>query len=202
MKKKIKILITFILVISFLIAFNNKVNAAMEIKDGATGYKVSNPPNNAFSMCYDLRNPTSTLAKNTLDPHLTLSADWASMLYLGLSGYGDVTSTNDKQTTTNKSGVKHKNVTSQCYPLMSSVVEDNVGSSTGKIIDKMNTKYVDKLKSSGPNKGLGYEELKFFNNFGPSFNNVYYYRYGYISQGLSSGNNTWGWMNARPVIWN
>ena len=202
MKKKIKNLITFILVISFLIAFNNKVNAAMEIKDGATGYKVSDPANNAFSMCYDLRNPTSTLAKNTLDPHLTLSADWASMLYLGLSGYGDVTSTNDKQTTTNKSGVVHAPKTSSCYPLMSSVVEDNVGSSTGKIIDKMNTKYVDKLKKSEPNKGLGYEELKFFNNFGTSFYNVYYYRIGYSNQSLTSGSNAWGWMNARPVIWN
>lgn len=199
MKKKIKILITFILVISFLIAFNNKVNAAMEIKDGATGYKVSDPANNAFSMCYDLRNPTSTLAKNTLDPHLTLSADWASMLYLGLSGYGDVTSTNDKQTTTNKSGVVH-GIKSQCYPLMSSIVEDNVGSNTGKIVDKMNTKYVDKLKKSGPNKGLGYEELKFFNSFVGFYSNVYFYRNGYISNAVSG--NAWGWLNARPVIWN
>lgn len=200
MKKKIKILITFILVISFLIAFNNKVNAAMEIKEGATGYKVSDPVNNAFNMCYDLRNPTSTLAKNTLDPHLTLSADWASMLYLGLSGYGDVTSTNDKQTTTNKSGVVHKFKTGQCYPLMSSIVEDNVGSNTGKIVDKMNTKYVDKLKSSGTNNGLGYEELKFFNSFVGFYSNVYFYRIGYSSNAVSG--NAWGWLNARPVIWN
>lgn len=201
MKKKIKILITFILVISFLIAFNNKVNAAMEIKDGVTGYTVSDPVNNAFSMCYDLRNPTSTLAKNTLDPHLTLSADWASMLYLGLSGYGDVTLTSDKQTTTNKSGVIYRNTARACYPLMSSVVEDNVGSSTGKIVDKMNTKYVDKLKKSGSNKGLGYEELSFFNSFS-GFYNVYYYRNGYNNQSLTSGGNSWGYMNARPVIWN
>ena len=84
---------------------------------------------------------------------------------------------------------------------MASVVEDNVGSSTGKIIDKMNTKYVDKLKKSGPNKGMGYEEISFFNKFN-SYYNVYQYRYGYGCSNLSSGSNAWGWMNARPVIWN
>lgn len=198
MKKKIKILITFILVISFLIAFNNKVNAAMEIKDGATGYTTS--LDNAYQYCYDLRNPTSTLAKNSLDPHLTLSADWSSMVYLGLSGYGDVTSTNDKQTTTNKSGVVHGYKTNNCYPLMSSVLEDNVGNSTGKIIDKMNTKYVDKLKKSGPNKGLGYEELSFFTKFSGFYNDIYWVKYGAIPGSVSG--NTWGWLNARPVIWN
>ena len=104
MKTKIKLLMIFLLTLIFIVCLNGKVNAAMEIKDGANMYNTT--ASDAYQICYDLRNPTSTLSKNSLDPHLTLNADWAAATYLGLSGYGGATNNDATYTTGNNSGVK------------------------------------------------------------------------------------------------
>ena len=42
----------------------------------------------AFQLCYDMRDPTSSLGNNSLDPHLQLNKDVGAYAYLGMSAYG------------------------------------------------------------------------------------------------------------------
>lgn len=204
MKKKIKLLIIFLLALIFIVCLNGKVNAAMEIKDGASAYQTN--ASDAYQMCYDLRNPTSTLSKNSLDPHLTLNADWAAAAYLGLSGYGGATNNSATYTTGNNSGVRTWPGFGQRYYWTSSIYEEVSNSTSTEISNlykNMNTKYVEKLKAgSEQKKGLGFDETKSIVDNNANVNSSYLipckYQYLNTHSVLISFNTG----NPRPVIWN
>lgn len=83
MKKIIRIIIiTLILLTMFLLP---KSKAAVECKESANYYMNLWT---AFNLFYDMRNPTSSLGINTLEPHLELNKDFGAWAYLGMSTYG------------------------------------------------------------------------------------------------------------------
>lgn len=85
MEKKKVYLICFILV--FIIFFVNiKSHAGLTCTNVKSD--VSASISSEFAYCYNLRVSTSTLGKNSLDPHLMLNSDFAAAVYLGYSRYG------------------------------------------------------------------------------------------------------------------
>lgn len=98
MRGKIKIIGSLLLICLFILCFSTVSNAAIEIKPiytNVNGNKYTKihdiiTVNTAYKYCYDMRGATSTLGVNSLDPHLSLSADWGATAYLGTSTYGSV----------------------------------------------------------------------------------------------------------------
>ena len=87
MKKTIKIIILILILFSMILI--TKSNAAIETKANSNNSEyISTTQLNAYQLSYDMRNPTSSLGNNTLDPHLELSKDFGAWAYLGMSAYG------------------------------------------------------------------------------------------------------------------
>ena len=84
MKKSIKIIIAILIILILMLA--TKSYAALESKKGAS--TISANQINAYQLCYDMRDPTSSLGNNNLDPHLSLNKDYGAWAYLGMSAYG------------------------------------------------------------------------------------------------------------------
>lgn len=218
MKTKIKFCVIVILVICLIIFWGTKVDAAMEIKPGTTTH-LNITVSDAYQYCYDLRNRTSTLSKNTLDPHLSLNADWGAVACLSLSSYGYGKAANnltDSFTNGNNSGVldfgKNATYTSgirlKCIDGISS--DDK---SRGKLIQNINTKYVEGLKEKYTEEDTIYKELEFLNSSTVAFSSGFSVpvRVFFLGRRLEiTGNNNAGWggdgvtdkRTFRPVIWN
>lgn len=87
MKKRIEIIIAMLIVFSMILI--TKSNAAIETKANSNSNAyIFTTQLNAYQLSYDMRNPTSSLGNNTLDPHLELSKDFGAWAYLGMSAYG------------------------------------------------------------------------------------------------------------------
>lgn len=84
MKKSIKIIISIL--ITFMLMLATKSYAALECKKNAK--MMLTTQEKAFQLCYDMRDPTSSLGNNSLDPHLMLNKDLGVYSYLGMSAYG------------------------------------------------------------------------------------------------------------------
>lgn len=181
MKKKIIIItISLIMILILGIYFSTISNAAIEIKSGTephTNIKVTN----SYQYCYDMRSSTSTLGNNSLDPHLTLNADWAAVAYLGASTYGSVRDNvgNEEQigdgiyysTTNNITGVMDLGKTD--HTQTASLLEGYSNSNNRTNLENnINTKYVELLpvlpstsaegaleKRIELTKGLGFAEV-------------------------------------------
>lgn len=105
MKKKLIIGIICFIVVVYISSVSN---AGMEIKDGTTAYTGINI-SEAFEICYNLRDGSSTLGNCELDPHLTTSLDWGAVAYLAHSRYGANSSNVGINTTGNMSGILKMN---------------------------------------------------------------------------------------------
>lgn len=160
MKKKITIItISLIAFLILGICFSTISNAAVESKAGTNRHMVE--AGIAYQYCYDMRSSTSTLGNNSLDPHLTLNADWGAMTYLGYSTYGDcrnktgvetnVNGTTYYSTTNNITGLMFNRTDQDLADWMSAYIEGqegnvDVSSSTSIIIaNNKNTKYVEQI---------------------------------------------------------
>ena len=97
-------IITTLIFIIILISINNYSYAGVEIKYGTTPY-TNIDISESFDICYNLRDGTSTLGMNNLDPHLATSLDWGAVAYLAQSRYGANASTVSINTTGNESGI-------------------------------------------------------------------------------------------------
>lgn len=84
LNKKIILSTIIILSITFISTISK---AALEFKPGAETYGQS--PTNAYQLCYDLKNADSTIGTNQVDPHLMLNKDWAAVVFLAISTYGN-----------------------------------------------------------------------------------------------------------------
>lgn len=100
MRKKLLVLIVFIMIVSISLISN----AGIEVKNGTTPY-VNINISQAFDACYNLRDGTSTLGANSLDPHMATALDWGAVAYLAQSRYGANASSLSNNTTGNESGV-------------------------------------------------------------------------------------------------
>ena len=164
----------------------------------------------AFQLCYDMRDPTSSLGNNSLDPHLQLNKDVGAYAYLGMSAYG----TNGKRatinwnvavnvewTTPNRTGIAF-------YMINDSEVTAGVIGSDSDLIKKYGTTTYTEMIDTNLNientKGMALIETK--NWHSSEFRNTQGYKgimrynphqsYGYISQTELST------CYFRPVIWN
>lgn len=86
MKKSIKIIVAIL--ITFMLMLATKSYAALECKKNSLSEKMTTNQEKAFQLCYDMRDPTSSLGNNSLDPHLQLNKDVGAYAYLGMSAYG------------------------------------------------------------------------------------------------------------------
>lgn len=108
MKKSIKIIIDILIILMLMLA--TKSYAALECKKNSLSEKMTTNQEKAFQLCYDMRDPTSSLGNNSLDPHLQLNKDVGAYAYLGMSAYGSngaitqITSTHGS-TSSNATGV-------------------------------------------------------------------------------------------------
>lgn len=228
MKKKIIItIITLIIILVLGVCFCNKSNAAIEIKPGTeahTKIKVTN----SYQYCYDMRSSTSTLGNNTLDPHLTLNADWGAVAYLGASAYGSVRDNvgNEEQigdriyysTTNNITGVMDLGKTE--YTQTASLLEGYSDSNNRTNLENnINTKYVETIsKSDDVNKeakmkGWAFYEVKGWYSASNSGldgtanpvgirRGIFGYSYGGTNVSLPPSGDSKEDRTYRPVIWN
>ena len=223
MKKKITIItISLIILLILGISFSSISNAAIEIKP-ETSYHTTTATI-AYQYCYDMRSSTSTLGNNTLDPHLSLNADWGAMAYLGASAYGSVRSVVGKtvtgigsysydSTTNNITGVMiHKNETNFSYPIsqfMSAYIAGGDAAVSGgndinsNLTKYKNTKYVEIVPSTSAadTKGMALGETSSWYGASVSATTKYaiFRRTNTFSVNGTSRNDTGSY---RPVIWN
>ena len=93
LNKFIKLFLIIILCLMIQsIVLVNKSNATAESNRTTSG--SSKTINGAFEQCYEMRNPTSSLGYNKLDPHLATPRDMGMAIFLGLSSYGATNGTN------------------------------------------------------------------------------------------------------------
>ena len=181
MKKNIiNIGISLIVIFILSICFSSSSNAAIEIKPG-TAIHTSLTANTEFMYCYNMRSSTSSLANNSLDPHLALNADWGAVVYLGASTYGDlrdgtgnvvpIEDTNYYSLTNNKTGVMDmvyvgskktssgNEVASTC--VITAGIFSNASTAYNEsniVYNFKNTKYVDKLTGESTTIGMAAAE--------------------------------------------
>ena len=219
---KNKIIISLVILI-FILMIATSVNAAIEIKPGTTTH-TNISANNSFQYCYNMRNPTSSLGNNTLDPHLTLNKDWGAVAYLGLSGYGSVSS--DKGSTTTIDGTSYTTTTgnptgvlnfgknhTQTSSLIQGYKEGTWGIYFGNLINNLNTGYTETITSTNT-RGLATSETKGWCSSSEldtlvadrpiniRTNILSYGRGGYNSGYGSAAGNAYADTTYRPVLWN
>lgn len=210
MKKSIKIIVAIL--ITFMLMLATKSYAALESKVVSGTNKMKSSVIDAFQLCYDMRNPTSSLGNNNLDPHLMLNKDLGAYAYLGMSAYGtngvlkNVSITGwayqSPSTTDNQTGVIHMSAYGKTA---------GVYSNTESAQKYGNTKYVEVFNGAFTEentKGMAIKETwgwyGGYTNGDLDASNVTIQRYynnnayGYLrTYENSNGANTF-----RPVIWN
>lgn len=149
--------IAIVFIVLLGITMSSISRAAVESKPGTSHYDDITA-SASYQLCYDMRNADSTLGNNSLDPHLTLNADWGAVAYLGASGYGAVRNNygtdvkingkNYKSTTKNITGVMNMGYNN--YSHTASLMGGNAGQSpeyTINLKNNLETKYVENLLS-------------------------------------------------------
>lgn len=224
MKKKITIItISLIILLILGISFSSISNAAIEVKPG-TSTHTNVTVSTSYQYCYDMRSSTSTLGNNSLDPHLTLNADWSAVAYLGASAYGNVRGASG--TTVTISGSAHNSTTNnitgvinfgKLYTQTAALFDLQYADSDAvrnKLSANANTKYVEATKTNTKGQGIG-ETSGWYSSMNAAAGiatapvvirkDVFGYIYGPRSN-LSSYPYSIGRADAsvtyRPVIWN
>ena len=225
MRGKIKIIGSLLLICLFILCFSTISNAAIEIKAGTTRH-ASIDISTAYQYCYDMRSATSTLGINSLDPHLSLNADWGATAYLGASTYGGVRNrngtmikineANNLSTTNNITGVMNLgsylggNMSYDSNSYVSCIVDKRTGS--GKEFDNIyknkDTKYVEIIPTDEnieKTRGMALIETNnWYGSGGAAGINEYYpimYRKNIFGRNRTNGSAGSGNIY-RPVIWN
>lgn len=87
MKKQIKICLMLVLVI-LIFSINNKVNAAIAIKEAGTSVLTEKTISEFFDMAQQMTQSGQALEGTSLDPHMATNKEWAAVSYLSNSNYG------------------------------------------------------------------------------------------------------------------
>lgn len=196
-------------------------NGAVEIKPGGTVH-TNVTISQAYEYCYNMRSGTSSLGNNSLDPHLSLNADWGAVAYLGVSPYGTVRNRTGEliddigyTTTGNITGVMNFGKTPT---YVSSLKTEATGNSyteyRTKLTENLETKYVENLKSDADKnienyKGMAlaetsrwYSSYHEFNSTKPCF--IRRDVFGFDVPNVTNIQYGLGYdtVTFRPVIWN
>lgn len=213
MRGKIKIIGSLLLICLFILCFSTISNAAIEIKAGTTRH-TNIDISTAYQYCYDMRSATSTLGINSLDPHLSLNADWGATAYLGASTYGGVRSAsgptvkvngaNNFSTTNNITGVINLGATNS---FVSSTIGANMYTCLEGINKHIGTKYVEKLEipyTVENTKGMSLTEITGWYNLKPAVvaNNYPILNRKQIFGTMNNNGAAHSSITYRPVIWN
>ena len=211
---KRKVIVISILAIIASLSVATVSNAAIQIKPTKGNVHTEISASQSYQYCYDMRNASSSLGVNNLDPHLTLNKDWGAAAYLAISAYGIVRSNSAGNsvtidnygyfsTTGNGNGIMNMGNTRYVYTAsMGSVYEYY---DMQNIIDNKNTKYVEIISSTGATatKGCALGETQSWYNNG--LNNVVAShtcaRDGILGAIGTPGNRV-NSITFRPVIWN
>lgn len=225
MRGKIKIIGSLLLICLFILCFSTISNAAIEIKAGTTRHTHIDI-STAYQYCYDMRSATSTLGINSLDPHLSLNADWGATAYLGASTYGGVRNkngtmikineANNLSTTNNITGVMNLgsylagNMLYESNIYVSCISDKRTGSREvfDNIYKNKDTKYVEIIPTDEnieKTRGMALIETdNWYGSGGTAGINESYpimYRKNIFSRIKNSGSAVSG-ITYRPVIWN
>ena len=224
LNKFIKLFLIIILCLRIQsIVLVNKSNATAESNRTTSGSPKT--VNGAFEQCYEMRNPTSSLGNNKLDPHLATPRDMGIAIFLGLSSYGTVknatgdtvtiNSVNYTTTTGNATGVMDfgKNVTHTASYLEGSTSSDK----RSNLYTSSYSRYVDVISGTNDannNIGMAYGETSGWysspRDFVNSSNPVgiragvlgYYYHIGNAYGPNVGDGGSYGDVTYRPVLWN
>ncbi len=190
-------------------------NGAVEIKPGGTVH-TNVTISQAYEYCYNMRSGTSSLGANSLDPHLSLNADWGAVAYLGLSPYGTVRDKTGKlidgigyTTTGNITGVIDLGKTARTYvsSLKSGATQNSSPNNRTKLTENLGTKYVEDLQSDADknvenSRGMALAETRNWFNSHSSYDSsvpcikrtgIVGFHYSDNSYGASSGTNYYRW---------
>ena len=178
MKTK-KILVIGIITFIAIMLLPTISKAGVESKPGGTIWKNISI-SNAYKVCYEMRESTSTLGVNSLDPHLALNKDWGAVAYLAISTYGAVkdktgptevavpgTETKYTSTTGNATGVMNFGI-GTAYTYLAGAHETGLESASHpeyrtELITNKNSKYVELLPASANvdnTKGMAISETQ------------------------------------------
>ena len=185
--------LVFIIVLIFIIQSIVLVNISKAtLESNRADSNSSKTMNAAFEQCYEMRNSSSSLGNNNLDPHLANARDIGIALYLGLSSYGATTG----------SGSPTVRITNEKNPIVSGTNSAQKRSTTGnitgifelgasnefmaaitptfvtyvdcdKLLDPNNSKYVSMVNREGVTKsekiegtkGMPYDEITRDSNY-------------------------------------
>ena len=211
--KKVVISIIFIAILLIV----NNTYAAMEMKSTSNNNRyVYVTVSESFNLCYDLRNSTSTLGTNTLDPHLCKNVEWGAVLYLAHSRYGANNSNIKTNTTGNNTGVMNMDGYVQMSALRNT--RDSTSTTTGNyyvlnaaLLDDNKKKYVEIIPDNPTVEntlGMAFKETEQWYACSANFPNVNYpvlIRSGALGISIhapyGNGSSSPG-LTFRPVIWN
>ena len=215
MKKSIKTIINIFIILMLMLA--TKSYAALESKKGGT--KDTKEQEAAFQLCYDMRNPTSSLGNNSLEPHLQLNKDVGAYAYLGMSAYG----TNGEKATYNSGGFLY--YTTPNYTGITDSVQKELTAGiylpkgvTSSVVQKYGRNKYTEIFEEKPNlentKGMAILETKgWYNTHSTDYVSGWtvMYRDHYWISGSTYRYSAYGYGNGaesntiiyyRPVIWN
>ena len=210
---KRKVIVISILAIIASLSIVTVSNAAIQIKPTQGVRHTNITASNAYQYCYDMRNASSSLGVNNLDPHLTLNKDWGAAVYLAISAYGTTRASvmtavqidgyGYYSTTGNITGV----ISMNRRTFTSSVVENATDlTNLSNIVNNKNTKYVEIIPKSNlaaATKGYAFEETRGWydsNGVNPGGYSTIE-RYGILRTQAGTGS-AYSEISFRPVIWN
>lgn len=212
MKRKIIVISLLVIIASLSIATVS--NAAIQIKPTQANIHTNITASNAYQYCYDMRNASSSLGVNNLDPHLTLNKDWGAAAYLAISAYG--TTRSAYPTSVSIDGYGYRSTTGNVTGVMNmhkriytaSVVENATDlTNLTNIVNNKNTKYVEIIPKSNlaaATKGYAFEETRGWygsNGVNPSGYSTIERNNGILTTQAGTGISM-NDISFRPVIWN
>ena len=210
---KRKIIVISILAIIASLAVATVSNAAIQIKPTQSNRHTNITASNAYQYCYDMRNASSSLGVNNLDPHLTLNKDWGAAAYLAISAYG--TTRNNSGTSVTIDAYGYFSTTGNVTGVMnmknriftSSVIENATDLTyLSNIVNNKNTKYVEIIPTSNlvaATKGYAFEETRgWYGSYGVNPSGYSSIERVDILATVANNGSSYAVTSFRPVIWN
>lgn len=139
MKKQIKICLMLVLVI-LIFSINNKVHAAIAIKEAGTSVLTGKTISEFFDMAQQMTQVGQALEGTSLDPHMATNKEWAAVSYLSNSNYGTAGEGKNTGMTVKINGNNHYSTTDNITGVMD---WGKTGSFTAGILSDADTKITD-----------------------------------------------------------
>lgn len=171
MKKQIKICLMLVLVI-LIFSINNKVNAAIAIKEAGTSVLTGKTISEFFDMAQQMTQAGQALEGTSLDPHMATNKEWAAVSYLSNSNYGTAGEGKNTGMTVKINGNNHYSTTDNITGVMD---WGKTGSFTAGILSDADTKITDEtVRANGQSLINNITDNKKVDVIGSSSSTEYY----------------------------